>query len=629
MKKIYILILLIAISSNAFAQNKDTKKADDLYKRLAYTEAAETYQSLLKKGKGGRYVYEQLANSYYFINNSKKAETYYKRVVKSKKVKPETVYNYAQVLKTNGKSGDYNVWMKKFAQMSPEDSRAIAFMKDPDYLPKYLGSTKKFSLTNLKDINTEFSEFGGAVIDKSFYFSSARNTARKKYGWNEEPFLDVYAADIVGGTVKNAALIVGDVNTKYHEGNVAITADGKRMYFDRNDYFKGKYKKSEEGVSQINLFTAVKENGVWKDIQPVSFNNSDYSFGQPALSPDGNTLYFVSDMPGGKGMSDIYKVAVNKDGSLGKPENLGDTINTEGKELFPFIDSNGTLYFSSDGHLGLGELDVFYAEVNGSGFTNVRNIGTDVNSANDDFAFKYDPKTKEGYVSSNRKGGVGSDDIYAAKLIAPLCDYELNVQVVDAVTKKALPAARVDLYDDAENKLATKTADNNGFVNLVVECDKPNEVLGFLKGYESNILTVNPNNQGPIDRILMLFPIEKIIKDNKVVLNPIMFDYDKQNIKSQAAFELDKLVAIMKKYPSMEIKVESHTDHNGTEAYNMALSNRRAASTMQYIISKGIDKTRLSSQGYGKTKPLVACGANCTDEQNEKNRRSEFIITKR
>ena len=180
MKKIYILILLITISSNAFAQNKDTKKADDLYKRLAYTEAAETYQSLLKKGKGGRYVYEQLANSYYFINNSKKAETYYKRVVKSRKVKPETVYNYAQVLKTNGKSGDYNIWMKKFAQMSPEDSRAIAFMKDPDYLPKYLGSTKKFSLTNLKDINTEYSEFGGTEIDQSFYFSSAKKYNKKK-----------------------------------------------------------------------------------------------------------------------------------------------------------------------------------------------------------------------------------------------------------------------------------------------------------------------------------------------------------------------------------------------------------------------------------------------------------------
>ena len=628
MKKIYILILLITISSNAFAQNKDTKKADDLYKRLAYTEAAETYQSLLKKGKGSRYVYEQLANSYYFINNSKKAETYYKRVVKSRKVKPETVYNYAQVLKTNGKSGDYNVWMKKFAQMSPEDSRAIAFMKDPDYLPKYLGSTKKFSLTNLKDINTEYSEFGGTVINKSFYFSSARNTARKIYGWNEEPFLDIYVADIVGGTEKNADLITGDVNTKYNEGNVAITADGKRMYFDRNDYFKEKYKKSEEGISQINLFTAVKENGVWKDIQPVNFNNSEYSFGQPALSPDGSTLYFVSDMPGGKGMSDIYKVTVNKDGTLGKPENLGGDINTEGKEVFPFVDANGTFYFSSDGHMGLGRLDVFYAETNGDVFVGVRNIGTDINSPSDDFAFKYNPNSKEGYVSSNRKGGVGSDDIYATKLIAPLCDFELIVQVVDEITKLPLTDARVDLFDNFENKLATGTTDNKGFVTLIIECDKTNQVLGYKNGYEGNSITIDPANFGPINKVLMLRPIEKIIVNDKIVLNPIMFDYDQHNIKPQAAFELDKLVAIMKKYPNMEIKIESHTDHRGTATYNLELSNRRAASTKEYVISQGIESVRLTSEGYGKTKPLVDCGINCSEEENSKNRRSEFIINK-
>ena len=628
MKKIYILILLITISSNAFAQNKDTKRADDLYKRLAYTEAAETYQSLLKKGKGSRYVYEQLANSYYFINNSKKAETYYKRVVKSRKVKPETVYNYAQVLKTNGKSGDYNVWMKKFAQMSPEDSRAIAFMKDPDYLPKYLGSTKKFSLTNLKDINTEYSEFGGTVINKSFYFSSARNTARKIYGWNEEPFLDIYVADIVGGTEKNADLITGDVNTKYNEGNVAITADGKRMYFDRNDYFKEKYKKSEEGISQINLFTAVKENGVWKDIQPVNFNNSEYSFGQPALSPDGSTLYFVSDMPGGKGMSDIYKVTVNKDGTLGKPENLGGDINTEGKEVFPFVDANGTFYFSSDGHMGLGRLDVFYAETNGDVFVGVRNIGTDINSPSDDFAFKYNPNSKEGYVSSNRKGGVGSDDIYATKLIAPLCDFELIVQVVDEITKLPLTDARVDLFDNFENKLATGTTDNKGFVTLIIECDKTNQVLGYKNGYEGNSITIDPANFGPINKVLMLSPIEKIIVNDKIVLNPIMFDYNQHNIKPQAAFELDKLVAIMKKYPNMEIKIESHTDHRGTATYNLELSNRRAASTKEYVISQGIESVRLTSEGFGKTKPLVDCGTNCSEEENSKNRRSEFIINK-
>ena len=180
MKKIYIFIILIAVSTTiTFAQNKDTKKADDLYSRLAYTDAAEAYQKLLKKGKGTKYVYEQLANSYYFINDSKKAETYYKRVVKGKKVKPETVYSYAQALKANGKYGDYNTWMKKFAEMKPADSRSVAFMKDPNYLPRYLENAKKFSLTNMKEINTEYSEFGGTVMDKSFYFSSARNTAKK------------------------------------------------------------------------------------------------------------------------------------------------------------------------------------------------------------------------------------------------------------------------------------------------------------------------------------------------------------------------------------------------------------------------------------------------------------------
>jgi outer membrane protein OmpA-like peptidoglycan-associated protein len=518
--------------------------------------------------------------------------------------------------------------MKKFAQMSPEDSRAIAFMKDPDYLPKYLGSTKKFSLTNLKEINTEYSEFGGTEIDQSFYFSSARNTIRKKYSWNEEPFLDVYTAEIIGGTVKNANLIIGDINTKYHEGNLAITADGKKMYFDRNDYYQGKYKKSEEGISQIHLFSAVKENGVWKDIQPVNFNNSEYSFGQPALSPDGSTLYFVSDMPGGMGMSDIYKVTINKDGTLGKPENLGSDINTEGKEVFPFVDANGTFYFSSDGHMGLGDLDVFYAEANGDVFVGVRNIGTDINSPSDDFAFKYNSNSKEGYVSSNRKGGVGSDDIYATKLIVPLCDFELIVQVVDEITKLPLADARVDLFDNFENKLATKTTDNEGFVTLIIECDKTNQVLGYKNGYEGNSIIIDPANFGPMNKVLILRPIEKIIVNDKIVLNPIMFDYDQHNIKPQAAFELDKLVAIMKKYPTMEIKIESHTDHRGTATYNLELSNRRAASTKEYVISQGIESVRLTSKGFGETKPLVDCGTNCSEEENSKNRRSEFIINK-
>ena len=377
MKKIYTFLLIIAVSTSiATAQNSKTKKADQLYDRLAYTDAAEAYQKLLKKGQSSRYVFERLANSYFFINDTKKAEPYYKRVVKGRRVNSETVYNYAQSLKANGKISDYNTWMKKFSDMKPSDSRAVEFMKNPDYIPQIMDAFAMYETKNLKDINSEYSEFGGIVIGKEFYFSSARNTKRKKYHWDEQPFLDVYKASLVGNTIKNAELLEGDVNTKYHEGNVAITADGIRMYFDRNDYFEGKYKKNEEGVNQINLYYSEKIDGNWKGVFSVPFNDSEYSTGHPALSPDGNILYFVSDRPGGKGGSDIYKVSVNSKGSFGSPERLGDNINTEGKEVFPYIDSSGTLYFSSNGHQGLGGLDGFYAEANrGNGFNDPVNLG--------------------------------------------------------------------------------------------------------------------------------------------------------------------------------------------------------------------------------------------------------------
>ena len=628
MKKLYIFILLIAVSTNfVTAQNKKTKKADELFNRLVYTDAAAAYHKLLDKGEGSRYVYKQLAHCYYFINDTKKAETYYKRVVKGKKVKPETVYNYAQTLKSNGKFGDYNTWMKKFAQMKPNDSRAVAFMKDPNYLPRFAENAKKFTVKNMKEINSKFSDYGGTVINKDFYFSSARNTSRKKYGWNEEPFLDIYKAENVGGTIKNANLVSGDINTKYHEGTATITADGKRIYFDRNDYYKGKFKKSSEGINQINIYTAVLENGEWVDIQPVNINNDEYSEGHPSLSPDGNTLYYSSDVPGGKGGSDLYKVAVNKDGSLGEPVRLGDHINTEGTEVFPFVDANGTLYFSSDGHLGLGELDVFYAESNGTGFGKIKNIGTDVNSSKDDFAFKYNPATGEGYVSSNRPGGAGNDDIYTVNKIES-CDVAVNIRVVNSLTDAPLPGTRVEIYDAKGNKLSSKTSDLDGLTSFEVTCDEKYEVLAVLDGYESNGVNLNTQKVA-INETLTLRPIEEIIKDDRVVLNPILFDYDKSNIKPQAAFELDKLVAIMKKYPSMIVKIESHTDSRGTDAYNMGLSHRRANSTMQYVISKGIDKSRLSSEGFGESRPLINCGNNCTKEQYHKNRRSEFIIVKK
>ncbi|EDM45509.1 outer membrane protein, peptidoglycan-associated lipoprotein [unidentified eubacterium SCB49] len=628
MKKTVTFLLLLAISTSAMiAQNKDTKKADGYYDRLAYTDAADEYQKLLKKNKGDRYVYERLANSYFFINDTKKAETFYKRVVKGRKVDAETVFNYAQSLKANGKYAESNEWMKKFAAMKPNDNRAISFLKNPDYLPQLLEKKAKFSATNLTDLNSKYSDFGGFMIGKDFYFASARNTARKTYDWNDEPFLDIYKASQVGKeAIKDETLLDGEVNTKYHESSVVITQDGKRMYFDRNDYNDGDYEKNEEGINQINLYYAENVNGVWKDVQLAPFNSSEFSTGHPALSPDGNTLYFSSDRPGGQGMSDIYQVSILEDGTFGNPTPVVGNINTEGTDAFPYVDSNGTLYFASNGHLGLGGLDVFYAESKGNGFAKVKNMGNVVNSMDDDFAFVFDGNTQEGFVSSNRKGGKGSDDIYKVKQLEPLCDATATVVVIDANTKKPIAGARVDFYDTLENKIGTLTSVSNGTTTFDTTCDVAYVSQAVMKDYESNSVNVPAGHDENVRVTIALKPIEDIIKEDKIVLNPIYFDYDKHNIKPQAAFELDKVVTLMKKYPTMVVRAESHTDSRATEAYNLALSNRRAQATVQYIISKGVDEARISGVGKGESTPINSCGDKCTDEQHSKNRRSEFTI---
>ena len=631
MKKIFTFLLLVAVStSTMMAQNKDTKKADGYYDRLAYTDAADEYQKLLKKNKGDRYVYERLANSYFFINETKKAETYYKRVVKGRDVKPETVYNYAQSLKSNGKYADSNEWMQKFATMKPNDNRAIEFLKNPDYLPQLLEKKAKFSATNMTDLNSKFSDFGGFMIGKDFYFTSARNTTRKTYDWNDEPFLDLYKAGQVGeSAIKNAKLLNGEVNTKYHEANAVVTQDGKRMYFDRNDFNDGDYEKNEEGINQINLYYAENVNDEWKDVQLAPFNSSEFSTGHPALSPDGKTLYFSSDRPGGMGMSDIYQVSILADGTFGNPMPVTGSLNTEGTDAFPYVDSNGTMYFASNGHLGLGGLDVFYSEAKGNGFGKVKNMGNVVNSMDDDFAFIFDGTTQEGFVSSNRKGGKGSDDIYRVKQLEPLCEATATVTVVDANTKEPISGARVDFYDMMENKVGTQTTVSNGTATFDTACDVAYTAQAVMKDYESASMDVPAGNDENVRVTIELKPIEEIIVEDKIVLNPIYFDYDKHNIKPQAAFELDKVVAIMQKYPTMIVRADSHTDSRASDKYNLSLSNRRAQSTVQYLISKGIPSNRISGVGRGEASPIYNCGDGCTDAQHAKNRRSEFTITAR
>ncbi|RKE98675.1 OmpA family protein [Ichthyenterobacterium magnum] len=629
MKKISILFTITILSSlSLIAQNKDTKRADKHFSRFEFVEAAEDYAKLIEDGKGDAYVYGQLAESYYNIFNTVEAERWYAKALETSE-SPEMIYKYSQMLKANGKYEASNTQMAKFASMRPSDDRAIAFNKNPDYLPKILEKGKKFNVQNL-GFNTKSSDFGGTLKDGKLYITSARNADRKNYGWNEQPFLDIYELNKNDdGSYQAATLLSDKINTKYHEGVVAFSPDGNTMYFSRESYFEKVYEKdsiTKVRYSQLHMFKATKAGSGWDNIEGFAMNSDNYSVKNPSVSADGKTLYFSSNMPGGYGLYDIYKASINDDGTLGEPENLGQKVNTEGQEMFPFISSNGTLYFSSNGHLGLGGLDVFHTKEIDGKIAPIRNIGIPINSNADDFAFQINEETEEGFLSSNRDGGLGSDDIYAIKKLQPLYDVLITATVTDGKTGNPVNAATVDLYDDQGNKVLSKVTDSDGTVEFIIETNKNTELEVFMDGYESRKVPVNGTEDEELAVSISLDPIEEIIVADRIVLNPIYFDFDKSNITAQAAFELDKLVQIMTKYPDLIINATSHTDSRGSASYNERLSDRRAKTTVAYVISKGIDKARITGEGKGENELKVNCGSNCTEDEHQLNRRSEFII---
>ncbi|MFL0353412.1 OmpA family protein [Xanthomarina sp. GH4-25] len=624
MKKLKIFFTLLLMSSLSItAQNKDTQNADKHFNKFEFVEAIEAYNKLVENGKGDAYIYGQLAEANYNIFSTAEAERWYAKALEFDQ-DPEMIYKYSQMLKANGKYDESNKWMKKFADAKPKDERAKAFKANPDYIPGILEGEKLYDIKSL-EFNSEFTDFGGTVNNGNLYFSSARNKSRRDYGWNAEPFLDIYRVAVGGDAEGIEAETVNGVNTRYHEGLVTFSPDGNTMYFSRESFFEGDFEKNKEAKTKkslLYLFKATKDGEKWVDIQPLSINNKAYSVKSPSLSKDGKTLYFASDMPGGHGLFDIYKVSLSENGVFGTPENLGSKINTEGQEMFPFISDKDVLYFSSNGHLGLGGLDVFHTTKSGD----VVNAGVPVNSNSDDLAFTINEETGEGYVSSNRDGGKGGDDIYGLKRLEP-CIVNLITTVVDNKTNNPLAGVAVTIKDARGRVVASETTNQNGQVEYAVSCDKTLEVSGVLKDYLSNAITYSGSKEKEYQLQLNLDPIEVIIVEDKVVLNPILFDFDKSNITEQGAFELDKLVAVMTKYPNMVILAESHTDSRGPASYNERLSDRRAKSTVQYVISKGIDASRISGIGKGESEPKIDCGSKCTEEEYQTNRRSEFIIT--
>ena len=630
MKNILTLLIITLISfSNLVAQNNSTKKADRLFDRFEFVKAAEEYLKLANDEANDYYVISRLADSYYNIFDTKNAEKWFEKIVEENDI--EIIYKYTQMLKANGKYKESNIWMAKFSEMKPYDSRAVAFRNTPNYIDKIIEKGKKFNIQNLS-INSEYSDFGSTMFNNKLYFISSEEPGflEKPYSWSNEGFLNIYSSYINENGSYLERVEFDDLNSKYHEGVITFMADGNTAYFTRESYFEKEYEKSEDSktkYSQLYIYRTSKQNGKWLSIESLKINDQNYSNKNPMIGPKGEYLYFSSNMPGGYGQYDIYKAKINEDGSIGDPLNLGQKINTEGQEGFPFMSEDKIIYFSSDGHLGLGGLDVFYSKNIDTKWSNVRNVGIPVNSGADDFAFMINGD--DGYISSNRSGGKGSDDIYAVKKLLPLCDILFTANIIDSKTKESISSATTSISDNTGIIDNTKITSEKGLAEFMLECEDEIQLMVSKTGYESKMLDLKFSDIDPPILDVYLNPIEEIIVEEKIILNPIYFDFDKSNITNKAAFELDKLVAIMEKYPDMIIRAESHTDSRGPASYNKGLSDRRAKSTAQYVISKGISEERISGVGKGEEEPKVDCSQGCSKEEHAQNRRSEFIIVSR
>jgi outer membrane protein OmpA-like peptidoglycan-associated protein/tetratricopeptide (TPR) repeat protein len=623
MKKIFLILSFVFVSTiSVKAQDSQTAWADKLFKRFEYLDASKEYLKLVGIGIKQNYIYNQLAESYYNMFNTTEAIKWYALSL-TQPQEAETYFKYAQMLKASGRYEESNAQMAIFASKNPKDIRAILFNENPNYIPKLLIKQKVFNLLPVT-INSQYTDFGPKLAnDNTLYFSSSRKISKKKTGWKEESYLDVYQATLLDNDLLSAPTEVEEINTIWHDGPACVSSDGNTIYFSRdsreiNDFEDVKNIKTK--FSQMYLFKATKVNNKWTAAKQLPFNDKSYSISNPSISIDGKTLYFNSNMPGGLGGNDIWKVAVSESDVYGTPVNLGSKVNTEGNEQFPSITDDNVLYFSSDSRQGLGGLDVYF--INLSKSEDAQNLGKPVNSEKDDFSFSFNTKRNLGFFSSNREE---SDDLYIAK---PLCNVESTIHVTNAVTGVILEGATVSILDDKKNIIETKISDVSGNVDFILECNTEYSLQVAKDGFESGVFSIAKNKGGKLNVPTPLNPIEVIIKPTEIVLNPIYFEFNKSNITQEGAFELDKLVQVMKANDKLVIFAKSHTDNRGSDVYNMNLSERRAKSTVQYVLSKGIVAARISGKGFGETEPKVDCKETCTEEEHAQNRRSEFLIVK-
>ncbi|AUC74855.1 OmpA family protein [Olleya sp. Bg11-27] len=642
---LYITLFFLSINVLLAQEKKEVTEGNKEFDKLAYIEARESYLKAASDGVNSDQLLKNLGDSYYFNADYKNAAKWYGQLFESSdNIEPEYIYRYALSLKSDEKYLASDNVMEKFHETKGEDYRANLFVNERNYLEEIELQSGRFELINVH-FNSKLSDFAPSFYQGTLIYSSNRNArgfSKRVHDWNEQPFLDLYKLNDTDGSKPSSSKFSSEINSIYHESTAVFTKDDLTMYFTRNNYTDEDYKQDEEGTNRLKLYRAKradKSSTDW-DVQELPFNSDQYSVAHPALSPDGKTLYFASDMPGSKGFSDLYKVEVNN-GAFGEIKNLGDKINTEGRETFPFISKDNKLYFASDGHVGLGGLDIFVSDLKDNKIGDVFNLGRPVNGPNDDFTFILNNTTGIGYFASNRAGGVGDDDIYSFKSIKPLitkCEQSINGIVLDVKDDQPIANAVVYLLNENNKVIEEKTSRIDGSFNFTLDCSQTYSIRSTKEAYNPAEKVFNtPNRTGVVERALFMkkqdvlpAPLGTDIAP-LLGINIIYFDLDKAYIRQDAEVELRKIIDFLNVYSNVNIDVRSHTDSRNTSEYNLDLSNRRAKSTIDYLVNVGgINSARLTGQGYGETQLRNRCsdGTPCSESEHQLNRRSEFIIVK-
>lgn len=733
-----ISLCCIALAMNGYSQNLRQRTADHYYSRLMYEKAAPIYAELAKKENASEEVIRRAADSYRQLNAPREAETWYEKLSTKPGASARDRYNYAQILLRNKKYEAAGFQMKRFYEEESTNSVGRRYVNaGKGYEQRFTADSSAFVVKNATSLNSPESEFAPSYLSKTalVYTSNKENHGanNKDFAWDNTSFLKLYEAsiDTLSQAPGKPVRYAKKLEISYHNGPVCFSPDGKLMLLTRSSYDGNKLRKSGSDIVNLQLYYSEKKDDEWGELKPFPYNNKDYSFGQACFAPDGKTIYFVSDMPGSYGSTDIWKTHYAGE-TFEQPLNVGQEINTEGREMFPFADDGNLLFFASDGHLGLGGLDIHVASLGGN-TSYVGNIGYPLNTNADDFGFIYNSRTLKGYFTSNRPGGKGKDDIYMVALKHAIVQHKrIKGHVYDLHTGRPVANSAVYLYNTAQVVIDSAWADEQGRYSFELKPDvKPGKVIASKNRYYRGgaVYKEDPADQDSV--AIFLAPeyrlvctvknaatnetvsdvkieidyavagssrdtlyytgqdgtiagrlpgkkigdkLEAVIRfskegyltmtrglsmtldtatlivlnelldarmykpekngglDKVIQINPIYFDLAKWDIRPDAAMELDKLVALMKENPSMVVELGSHTDCRASSTYNRILSDKRARSSAAYIVSKGIDKKRIQSKGYGESKLVNACeceGANispCTESEHQANRRTEFVI---